>query len=66
MASLLPYRPIAAGLRLVGIVVETTPELIKLQQDLIDAVACYTVPTGTAAAFVSTPFAPDINDATIH
>jgi hypothetical protein len=46
--------------------VETTPELIKLQQDLIAAVAPYTVQTGTAAAFVTTPAAPDINDATIH
>ena len=58
--------PSLPGLGLSGIVVETTPELIKLQQDLIDVVAPYTVPTGTAAAFVSTPFAPDINDATIH
>jgi hypothetical protein len=49
-----------------GIVVETTPELIKLQQDLIDAVAPYTAQTGTADAFVTTPAAPTINDATIH
>jgi hypothetical protein len=53
-------------LGLSGIVVATTPELIKLQHDLIDAVAPYTVPTGTAAAFVTTPAAPDINEATIH
>ena len=58
--------PSLPGLGLSGIVVETTPELIKLQHDLIDAVAPYTVPTGTAAAFVTTPAAPDINDATIH
>jgi hypothetical protein len=49
-----------------GIVVETTPELEKLQQDLIDPVAPYTVPTGTAAAYVTTAADPDINDATIH
>jgi hypothetical protein len=58
--------PSLPGLGLSGIVVETTPELIKLQQDLIAAVAPYTVQTGTAAAFITTPAAPDINDATIH
>ncbi len=58
--------PSLPGLGLSGIVVETTPELIKLQQDLIDAVAPYTVKTGSAAAFVTTPAAPDINEATIH
>jgi len=58
--------PSLPGLGLSGIVVETTPELIKLQQDLITAVAPYTVQTGTAAAFVTTPAAPDINEATIH
>jgi hypothetical protein len=54
------------GIGLSGIVVETTPELVKLQQDLIDAVAPYTVPTGTAAAYVTTPADPEINAATIH
>ncbi len=58
--------PSLPGLGLSGIVVETTPELVKLQKDLIDAVAPYTVRTGTAAAFVTTPAAPDINEATIH
>ncbi len=58
--------PSLPGLGLSGIVVETTPELIKLQEDLITAVAPYTVQTGTPAAFVTTPAAPDINDATIH
>jgi hypothetical protein len=47
-------------------VVETTPELVRLQKDLIDAVAPYTVQTGTAAAFVTTPAAPNTNEATIH
>lgn len=50
---------------LAGIVVEPTPELLKIQQDLIDAVAPYTEPTGTAAAFVTTAEAPDINQPTI-
>src|SRR5271163_992120 len=58
--------PSLPGVGLSGIVVETTPELVKLQHDLIEAVAPYTVPTGTAAAFVTTPAAPDINEATIH
>jgi hypothetical protein len=58
--------PSLPGLGLSGIVVETTPELIKLQQGLIAAVDPYTVPTGTAAAFVTTPAAPHINDATLH
>jgi phosphoglycolate phosphatase-like HAD superfamily hydrolase len=38
-----------------GIVIETTPDLIKLQQELIDAVAPFTVETGTSSAFVTTP-----------
>jgi hypothetical protein len=58
--------PSLPGLGLSGIVVETTPKLVKLQQDLIDAVAPYTMPTGTAAAFITTPAHPDINQATIH
>lgn len=58
--------PSLPGVGLSGIVVETTPELVKLQQDLIAAVAPFTVPTGTAAAFVTTPATPDINEATIH
>ncbi len=53
-------------LGLAGIVVEASPELIKLQQDLIDAVAPYTEKIGTAAAFVTTPEAPDVNEPTIQ
>jgi hypothetical protein len=58
--------PSLPNVGLSGIVVKTTPELVKLQHDLIAAVAPYTVPTGTAAAFVTTPAASDINEATIH
>jgi hypothetical protein len=58
--------PLLPGLGLSGIVVETTPELVKLQRDLIAAVAPYTVATGTKAAYVTTPADPDINEATIH
>jgi hypothetical protein len=54
------------GLGVAGIVAELNPELIKLQQDLIDAVAPYAVETGTAAAFATTPQEPDVNEATIN
>jgi 2'-5' RNA ligase len=50
---------------LAGIVVEPTDDLLKLQQKLIDALAPFTVETGTAAAFVTTPEDPDINQPTI-
>jgi hypothetical protein len=50
---------------LAGIVVEPTAELLKLQQDLIEVVAPYTEKTGTAAAFVTTSEAPDIDQRTI-
>jgi hypothetical protein len=53
------------GLGGAGIVVELNSELIKAQQDLIDAVAPYTVETGTAAAFATTPQEPEVNEATI-
>ncbi|HEU0037762.1 MAG TPA: hypothetical protein VFR76_00665 [Verrucomicrobiae bacterium] len=58
----IPDKPLG----LAGIVVEASPELIKLQQDLIDAVAPYTEKIGTAAAFVTTPEAPDVNEPTIQ
>ncbi len=43
---------------LAGIVAKPTPELLKLQQDLIDAVNPFTVETGDSAAFVTTPEDP--------
>jgi hypothetical protein len=52
----IPDKPIG----LAGIVVKPTPELLRLQKELIDAVAPYTAPTGTAAAYVTTPQDPDI------
>src|SRR6266567_1677562 len=45
---------------LAGIVIEPTDDLIRYQQKLIDAVAPFTVKTGTAAAFVTTKEDPDI------
>jgi len=50
---------------LAGIVIEPTDELINYQQKLIDAVAPFTVKTGTAAAFVTTKEDPEINQPTI-
>ena len=47
-------------LGLSGIVVKTTPELLKLEQAVIDAVTSFTVETGTSAAFVTTPEDPEI------
>jgi hypothetical protein len=48
-----------------GIVAKPTPELLKLQEDLIAAVTPFTVETGTSAAFVTTPDDPVINPALI-
>lgn len=46
-----------------GIVIEPTADLLKLQQELIDAVAPYTAKTGTAAAFATTPESPNVEPA---
>jgi len=50
---------------LAAIVIEPTDDLLRYQKKLIDAVAPFTAKTGTAAAFVTTKEAPDINQATI-
>ena len=52
-------------LALTVILVEPTDDLIRYQQKLIDAVAPFTVKTGTAAAFVTTKEDPAINQPTI-
>jgi hypothetical protein len=52
----IPDKPLGLG----NILVKTTPDLLRLQQELIDAVTPFTAPTGTAAAFVTTPQDPDI------
>ncbi|MGO8831062.1 MAG: hypothetical protein ACLQT5_17615 [Steroidobacteraceae bacterium] len=57
----IPQKTIGLG----GIVVEPTQDLLRLQRELIDTVAPFTAPTGTAAAFVTTPQDPDINQPTI-
>ena len=46
---------------LAGILAKPTPELLKLQTDLLAAVAPYTVETGDSAAFVTTPHDPVID-----
>jgi hypothetical protein len=43
------------SLGLGGIVVKPIPEIVHLQQELIDAIAPYSVKTATAAAFYTTP-----------
>ncbi len=48
------------------ILIKPTDQLIQFQQKLIDAIAPFTVETGTAAAFFTTPEAPDINQPTIE
>lgn len=53
-------------LGLAGIVVKPTPEMLKLQTDLIDAVKPLTVKTATAAAFYTTRENPDISPVLIH
>jgi hypothetical protein len=47
-------------LGLSGIVIKPTPELLKLEQQVIDAVTPFAVKTGTSAAFVTTPEDPEI------
>jgi hypothetical protein len=51
---------------LAGIVIKPTPQLRRLQQEVIDAVAPYTAPDGTSAAYVTTRDAPDVNAPTLQ
>ena len=55
------------GIGLGGIVVEPTADLIRLQKELIDAIAPFMAPasSGTVAAFATTPDEPEINQPTI-
>jgi hypothetical protein len=54
-----------SGLALTVILAKPPADVIAAQQELIDAVAPYTVATGTAAAFDTTPTEPDINASTM-
>ena len=49
-----------------NILFKPTPELLRLQQELADAIKPFEAPTGTAAAFVTTPQAPHISEDLIH
>ncbi len=49
-----------------NILVKPRPELLSLQQELADAIKPFEAPTGTAAAFVTTPQAPHISQDLIH
>lgn len=57
----IPLGPLGLG----GIVIEPTPDLLRLQQELIDAAGPHTAKTATAAAFYTTPTEPDISQAAI-
>jgi len=60
------YYCVPAGpIGLAGIVIEPTAGLVRLQQQIIDAVAPHTVTAGAAAAFYTTPGEPDIHPSLI-
>jgi hypothetical protein len=50
---------------LAGIVVEPTPDMVRLQKKLIDALGPWMARAGTAAAFATTSKEPQINQATL-
>ena len=50
------------GLPLHAILIERTPQLLRLEQKVVDAVAPFSVSGGTAAAFVDTPAGANIVD----
>jgi len=55
------YSPLILGpIGAIVIDVQQTPDLVRLQQELIEAEAPFTVNTGTTAAFYTTPDDPDI------
>ena len=59
----IPLKEIGLG----GILVQPTPDLIRLQSELYDAIGKFFAPagSGSAAAFKTTPDDPEINQATI-
>jgi hypothetical protein len=54
-----------SGLALTVILAKPPQKVLDAQQQLIEAIAPYTVQTGTAAAFATTSAEPDINASTI-
>jgi hypothetical protein len=59
----IPLKEIGLG----GILVEPTADLIRLQQELFDAIGKFMAPasSGSAAAFATTPESPEINQPTM-
>lgn len=55
-----------AQAQMVSIGVRKTPELVRLQRALVEALARYAVPTGDASAFFQTPDSPGIDSQTIE
>jgi hypothetical protein len=55
-----------SGVAVTVILAKPPQKVLDAQQELITAVAPYTVATGTAAAFVTTPAEPNINAPTIE
>ncbi len=58
------YLPMG-GVGVAGIVARPTPELVRLQAEVVAAVAPFTVETGDSTAFVTTPDDPVIDPALI-
>lgn len=50
---------------LAGIVVKPTPDLVRLQKELIEAVAPYSIPSSDSTAFVTTAEEPEIGQFTM-
>lgn len=57
-----PWKAISLG----GISIESYSQLVDLQQKLIAAISPFAEKTGTAAAFVTTPEEPEIDQTTIN
>ena len=55
-----------SGLAVTVILAKPPQKVLDAQQQLIGAIAPYTVQTGTAAAFATTPAEPDVNASTIE
>jgi hypothetical protein len=55
----------AGSIGLAGVVIEPTTDLVRLQQQIIDAVAAYVVNAGAVTAFYTTPEEPDIHPSLI-
>jgi hypothetical protein len=60
------YAPTPPDTGVAGIVAKPTPELLKLQEDIIAAVAPFTVETGTTAAFATSHNDPALDGALIQ